>query len=377
MDKMKCNVCGSQMHVLDLLEEHESEVTKVYSKPNCSKSVDITFYQCPACTHGQIGNVIDKEYYQKYELIHNTDNTGVTGAYTPTLLDYYDKRFEELSQYASDNDSILDIGCGPGILLKKAMKYFKKGIGVEPSEVQTKYGTEQLDIKIINAFFDTSIDIPNKSIDAFICTQVIEHLENVREVVSVAFQKLKEDGIGFIEVPNGQKIINEDRYYDIFPEHVNYYTVLSLTTLLVKAGFEIIKIGEEFDENFIAAYVKKGSAYKGFTKNISYHEECMNRLTGQYHDIAVWGAGTKARSFILLMKENPPKYIFDSNPLIQGGYLCNSNVKIQKPDKDKINECEAVIIFATSYKIEIERTLRNEYGFKGRIISMDEVVEKE
>ncbi len=295
------------------------------------------------------------------------------GGYTQTLLDYYDKRFEELNRYTSASESILDIGCGPGILLKKAMKYFEKGIGVEPSGVQTKYGTEQLNIKIMNAFFDASIDIPDNSIDAFICTQVFEHLENVREVSSAAFQKLKENGIGFIEVPNGQKVINEDRYYDIFPEHVNYYTVLSLTTLLVKAGFEIIKIGEEFDGNFIAAYVRKGKTYKGFVKKIDYHKECMKRITEQYHDIAVWGAGTKARSFILLMKENPPKYIFDSNPLIQGGFLCNSNVKIEKPDKEKVNECEAVIIFAISYKTEIEGTLRNEYGFKGKIISMDEI----
>ncbi len=76
---MKCNICGSEMHFLDLLEEHESEVTKVYSEPNCSKSVDITFYQCPVCTHGQIGNIIEKEYYQEYELIRNTDRTGVRG----------------------------------------------------------------------------------------------------------------------------------------------------------------------------------------------------------------------------------------------------------------------------------------------------------
>lgn len=374
---MKCNICGKEMRLLDCLKNHESEVTKVYRQPNCSKSVEINFYQCPACTHGRIGNMIQKDYYQEYELIHNVADTGVTGAYTQTLMEYYDRQFAELHQYARGTEYILDIGCGPGILLERAMKYFEKGIGVEPSRIQSKYAEENLNIKMINTFFDKEVDIPDNSIDAFICTQVFEHLENALEVAEIAFQKLKKNGIGYIEVPNGQQIINEDHYYDIFPEHVNYYTVLSLTTLLVRAGFEIVKIGEAFGGSFLAAYVRKGETYTGFVKKRSDHQKSMEHIASRYANIAVWGAGTKARSFISLMKANPPKYIFDSNPLLQGGYLCNSDVKIENPDLDKINECEAIIIFAVSYKKEIEQILREKYKFKGQIIAMDEMMELE
>ena len=78
------------------------------------------------------------------------------------------------------------------------------------------------------------------------------------------------------------------------------------------------------------------------------------------------------------MKDHQPKYIFDSNPLFTGGgYLCNSNVQISKPDREKINEFEVVIIFAISYKNEIKEILRKEYGFQGKIISMDNLEHKE
>lgn len=374
---MKCNICGGEMQFLEVLQGQESEVTKLYKEPNYSKGVDISVYQCPKCTHGHINKLIQKDYYQKYELIHNIDDTGVQGNYTKSLLDYYEQQFEELNQYISSNECILDIGCGPGILLKKVMKYFQKGIGVESSSIQTKYAEENLDINVLTSFFDESVDIPDNSIDAFICTQVFEHLENVQEVTKTAFSKLKKNGIGYVEVPNGQKIINENRYYDIFPEHVNYYTVLSLSTLLVNAGFEIIKIGESFNGNFLTAYVRKGEIHVGFTKMREKYMEYIDHITSQYQKIAVWGAGTKSRSFISLMKDHQPKYVFDSNSVFYRGYLCNSNVQVSQPDKEKINECEVVIIFAISYKNEIKEILRKEYGFQGKIISMDNLEQKE
>lgn len=374
---MKCNICGNEMQLLDELENQESEVTKVYKEPYCSKKVDILFYQCPVCTHGGINRVIQEGYYQKYELIHNIDDTGVAGTYTETLLNYYERQFAILNNYVSGNEYILDIGCGPGIVLKRALKYFQKGIGVEPSNIQAEYAKETLGegVEIINSFFDRSVDIPDNSMDAFICTQVFEHLQNIQEVAETALCKLKENGIGYIEVPNGQQIINESRYYDVFSEHINYFTVLSLTTLLVNTGFQIIKVEESFGGSFLAVYVRRGkNALERicFSGKRNWHQKYMNEITERYHDIAVWGVGVKARSFISLMKGCLPKHVFDSNSALWGGYLCNSNVEIEKPDPDKINKCEAVIIFAISYQDEIKKLLKEKYRFQGKIILMDE-----
>lgn len=60
-----------------------------------------------------------------------------------------------------------------------------------------------------------------------------------------------------------------------------------------------------------------------------------------------------------------------------GGYIRNSKVQIIKPDREKISDCEVVIIFAISYKNEIEEILRKEYGFQGKIISMDNLEQRE
>lgn len=324
----KCVICGKEMHILDVLKQHEMEVTKVYDKPNCSNRVDITFYYCPLCSHGQIDRVYQETYYQTYELLHNVGDTGVIGNYTQTLLDYYDQMFAELKAYVPRAGSLLDIGCGPGILLKRAMAGYEEGIGVEPSKIQAKYGKEQLNLNILNTYFDGSVEIEDNSMDAFICLQVLEHLENADEVLSTAFRKLKNGGIGFVEVPNGQKIINENRYYDIFVEHINYFSISSLTTLLLKAGFEVIKIGESFGQNFIAAYVRKGKKFTGFTDRKARDKAFVNRLFHKFQNIAVWGVGTKAKNFSLLMEEKQPKYIFDSNKLVWGSYLCNSSIKI-------------------------------------------------
>ena len=52
-------------------------------------------------------------------------------------------------------------------------------------------------------------------------------------------------------------------------------------------------------------------------------------------------------------------------------------MQIIKPDREKISDCEVVIIFAISYKNEIEEILRKEYGFQGKIISMDNLEQRE
>ena len=79
-------------------------------------------------------------------------------------------------------------------------------------------------------FFDKNFQ--EREFSAFISTQVFEHLPNPVETIKIAETILTPGGEGYIDVPHGQGIYKESRYFDINVEHINYFTIQSLTSFI-------------------------------------------------------------------------------------------------------------------------------------------------
>ena len=73
--------------------------------------------------------------------------------------------------------------------------------------------------------------------------QVFEHLTDLYSVLNYALEILEPGGVGLINVPNGQRIVEENLYHQIIAEHVNYFTPESLATMAKRAGFDLIEYG--------------------------------------------------------------------------------------------------------------------------------------
>jgi len=88
--------------------------------------------------------------------------------------------------------------------------------------------------------------ISNNLFDCIILSHVIEHLYNGEEVIRKLLNKLKENGIIYIEFPSSRsvylprlKILN---FYDD-PTHVKMYRLKELERLLLANGCGIVKSG--------------------------------------------------------------------------------------------------------------------------------------
>ena len=177
-------------------------------------------------------------------------------------------------------------------------------------------------------------------------------------------------------MPNGQGIYTESRYFDINVEHINYYTVESLARLIGKSGLEIISIGEILDGFHIGVYVRKKERKNTFMEEKNRDVSHLMDYIEKYHRIALWGAGIKGRTYVQLLQDSDIssiQYIFDSNKAISGCYMGNCNVPIQYPDKEKILQCDLIIVTALEYYKEIRKQLETEYDFRGTIISVGEM----
>ena len=121
--------------------------------------------------------------------------------------------------------------------------------------------------------------------------------------------------------------------------------------------------------------VKKTKTEESFELRECKDREKVGKILENSERVAIWGAGIKGRVYIAHLCERHKEkiqYIFDSNQLLWGKYIGNCKVSISEPTIQTIQDIEIVIITAIEYKGEITKILRAEYGFKGRIVCIDE-----
>ena len=374
---MKCRVCGEEIITKERVKKVNEEVCSVFATPLNTTKVDVDFYSCQKCGHHQIENIFTNEHYVDYNLL-NVDSTKTSnGGSISYRMSYYEGVLERLRTLSEAPNKILDIGCGHGDILSKAKKEFVECVGVDPSISECEIARENnktVGTRIITAFFDDKF--PETEFDAVIATQVFEHLDAPENVMCNAFRVLKFGGVGYFDVPNGQRIFNNSEYYNIYAEHVNYFTQSSLIYLARSAGFDIIEIAEVMNSEHLAIFVRKPKHHLGFEEKRSlYMNELDNSLTGQ-DDISIWGCGIKGRNFIASLSEEfkrKIRFLFDSNPSLTGLYVNDCDVPISLPTKEKIEDSNTIIISATENKKEIMRMIRNEYQYRGRVVVLDEL----
>jgi 2-polyprenyl-3-methyl-5-hydroxy-6-metoxy-1,4-benzoquinol methylase len=133
---------------------------------------------------------------------------------------------------------VLDVGCGPGGILK----YFKeKGnsvLGFELDKKSIEFGNSRgIDIT------DESFGKFEKTADLIICCHVLEHLLDPVSYLNEIREKLKKDGLFYVEIPLLENI-NREYFGEIAKcfqnAHVYYFTKVSLENLARKSGFRIV-----------------------------------------------------------------------------------------------------------------------------------------
>lgn len=161
-------------------------------------------------------------------------------------INFEDKR-ETLEQLLSPGSRrILDIGCGNGLFLKYYQRHGWEVMGIEPSMAMAKYA-EEIGIPVINNAIE-NID-PNslEKFDVVNLSFVLEHVSDPEEVLSWVHDVLNPGGIVLIEVPNEfnefqlaiNKFYNKEMWWISAPDHINYFNVDTLASLLEKTAYEV------------------------------------------------------------------------------------------------------------------------------------------
>lgn len=373
---MKCRVCSQQIAEYQELENVEIDVTEIFSEPTISQKKEIKLYHCNTCGHSQMEYLLDDKYYETYQLIKMNEiepmNEGGNSRY---LKDYYINTLSTLKNLGEEScDSLIDIGCGVGTVLELAKDFFKWSEGIEPSIIEYRTAIEK-GLQVQNICLDKNF-FPKKGYQAVICLQVLEHLQNPKEVMNKIYDILDDGGVGYIDIPNGQRIYNENQYYNIFLEHVNYYSITSIVKLIGDAGLEIISAQEILNGNHIGVYFRKNVKALSLKEKKEKDIMVLSHIANKYNKVAIWGAGIKGRIYGAILENifsNKIKYVFDNMELYNNRYICNCNAPITTPSLEKVSECEIIIITAVEYKTNIVSELKKKFLYTGAIVCINEL----
>jgi len=123
----------------------------------------------------------------------------------------YRRLLEDLSNALDikGRESILDAGCGPGLVIEKLVKENKgKGIsvtGLDLSKGMIRHAHRRCknlaDVKLQVADLNRSLEFPDSSFDRVICSHTLYALENPQKVVSEFHRVLKQGGAVIIANP--------------------------------------------------------------------------------------------------------------------------------------------------------------------------------
>jgi C-methyltransferase C-terminal domain/Putative zinc binding domain/Methyltransferase domain len=195
---------------------------------------------------------------------------------TPALLkDFNAIAIENRDQFNLNpvNDCILDIGGNDGSqLLQYKNLGFNKLINFESAENISTL-SEQNGVPCINKFFNyenVKETVPEKSVKLINASGIFFHLEELHSAINAINYCLQDDGILVVQFMYAGAMVENLNFDTIYHEHLCYYTVNSITKLLLKYGLYL--------EDGYFTELHSGSIVAKFRKNIVTQTERAKAL---------------------------------------------------------------------------------------------------
>jgi SAM-dependent methyltransferase len=195
--------------------------------------------RCEGCGHAQIGLEVPAEILFPYSYPYLS---GTTRILRENFADLY-RECATLITLGPDS-LIVDVGSNDGTLLKNFKAGGHRVLGVEPSQAGAV--AREQGIETLTAYFSpaTGRKVRDSHGRARVITaaNVFAHIAEPHAVVDAITDLLAEDGIFVSESHYLLPLIETLQYDTIYHEHLRYYHLGALRTLLERHGLEIFRV---------------------------------------------------------------------------------------------------------------------------------------
>jgi 2-polyprenyl-3-methyl-5-hydroxy-6-metoxy-1,4-benzoquinol methylase len=233
---MECRICDySDLELaLDLgMHPRANEFLSAEEVGN-ERRYPLRVVYCPRCQGAQLDYTIAKEEV-------NANHTYLSGV-TRSLSDHFKAVAEEVDRtffQGKQRKSCLDIGSNDGTQLAHYQALGYEVLGVDPARLPAQIANQR-GIPTLQAFFNVeTADQIGKTFDVFNAAGVFFHLEELHSVTAAIQKYLAPEGVFVVQFIYVKSMMENGAFDQIYHEHLLYYSLRSLETLLERHGLEL------------------------------------------------------------------------------------------------------------------------------------------
>lgn len=230
-----CRSCGvsSFAAVLELGDHYVSNFVESSDGQHLPRA-PLELILCQQCSLLQLRHTTPAEWlYRQYWY-----KSGVNASMKAALADV-SARAEEVAGLRP-GDSVLDIGCNDGTLLRSYRTPGIRRVGFEPAQnlvPEAKSGTE----RIINDFFHAAA-VAGEKFRVITSIAMFYDLEDPNAFVADVVRCLDEEGIWVIQMSYLPLMLSQNAFDNICHEHLEYYSLTSLRPLLERQRLALLDV---------------------------------------------------------------------------------------------------------------------------------------
>ena len=378
--KLNCRCCDSKKlkRVLSLgyqplannLLENKNDKSKVYP---------LELNVCEECFNCQLSvSVNSEEMFANYLYQSST---------TKTFREHFEKAAKKyVKEFKLDKDSyIIDVGSNDGIGLKPFLDLgFKNIQGIEPAKNLADLANKN-GIDTFHGFLDEKATNPIKNgADLLLASNVFAHADDLRSMAKSMKKLIKPEGKIVIEVQYLLNTIKDLTFDNIYHEHTNYWSLLTLNNFLKTLDLIIFKVERinthggsirvyvSQDENIsidksvneliaeeeayglkkLKTYINFGEKIQNLKKNVINN---IQKLKKKHKNIVGYGAPAKATTSLNFFNiKEEIDFIIEDNKLKHEKYMPGVNIPIISKDKLKLKN-PVVLVLAWNFFDEIKK----------------------
>jgi SAM-dependent methyltransferase len=310
------------------------------------------------------------EYSGRYEETqgHSATFNGFHRKLAQDLIDRYDVRGKR----------VIEIGCGKGEFLELMCTLGgNQGLGFDPGFDPDRFVRAD-NVEFVRDFYSEAY--AGRHGDLVCCKMTLEHIPETRRFIDVVRRSTLDPAtIVYFQVPNAERIFGDCAYEDVYYEHCSYFTNDSLASLFERAGFRVLDVRTEYDDQYLAIEAipcsdpnparshRAGAgclrrAIEEFPERYAAKRTVWDERVGaslaRGERVAVWGAGSKAATFLHALEcGRDVQLVVDINPYRQDHYMVGTGQRIVGPEHLRTTQPDLVIVMNSIYLPEVKAKL--------------------
>lgn len=362
----RCPACGAggleRFYEVERVPVHSCRLVSTREEAVSFPTGELRLGLCSAC--GFVTNVAHDPALQDYSVSYEE-----TQAFSPhfrTFLRALAERWVE--RYGLRGKRVLEIGSGKGeFLLLLHELGIAEGIGIDPGFARERV-EERPGLRFIRDLY--SERYAGLRADAIVCRHTLEHIAPVADFMRLVHSTAG-DGPVLFELPDVLRVLREGAFWDLYYEHVSYFSPGSLARLFRGVGFEPLELELDYDDQYILIEARAGAGGgeplpleeepEAVAEAVAMFRRAYDSRVTEWHGRlrsaqrpVIWGAGSKGVAFLTTLGAGAGiELAVDINPYKQDRWLAGSGVRVVAPERLRDYRPDLVVAMNPAYLEEI------------------------